>query len=54
MQDFDRYSFTIEENDLVRVLKDAQKNGYPPLVIINGEYYNVQFNVKENTDGKTD
>lgn len=53
MQDFNRYSFTIEENDLVRVLKDAQKNGYPPLVIINGEYYNVQFNREENTDERS-
>lgn len=53
MQDFNRYNFTINENELVRVLKDAQKNGYPPLVIINGEYYNVQFNVEENTDERS-
>lgn len=52
MQDFTRYSFTLRENDIVRVMKDAQKNGYSPLVIINGEYYNVEFESEDKTDEK--
>lgn len=52
MQNFERYNFTLRENDIVRVMKDAQKNGYSPLVIINGEYYNVEFESEDKTDEK--
>lgn len=43
MQDFSNYSFTIKEADLLRVLKDAASHGYQPLVMINGEFYNLEL-----------
>ena len=43
MSDYNLYDFTIREADLLRVLKDAASHGYQPLVMINGEFYNLEL-----------
>ena len=46
MQDFNRYNYTIKESDLLRVLKDAAAHGCKPIVIINGEFYDVELDAE--------
>ena len=38
----DRY-ITLTEQNIVEVIRDAQRHGYGATVIINGEYYNVRM-----------
>ena len=52
MQDFKKYNYTIKENDLLMILKEYEKQGGMPLIIMNGEYYNIAFET-EKTDKKT-
>lgn len=55
MSDYNQYDFTIREEDLLRVLKDAAAHGYEPMVIINGMYYNVKLkNIPSATLGGED
>ena len=46
MQDFQRYDYTIREDDILRVLRDAAAHGYTPTVIINGEFYDVELDAE--------
>lgn len=46
MSDYNRYDFTIREADLLRVLKDAAAHGCKPMVIINGEFYDVKLDAE--------
>lgn len=48
MQDFRRYSYTIEIDKLEETAREVIKAGYSVTVIINGEYYEV------TDDGKSD
>lgn len=43
MQCNNNYNYTIKEKDLLRILKEYEKRGGEPLVILNGEFYNIQF-----------
>ena len=43
MSDYNNYNFTIRGTDLLRVLQDAASHGCQPLIIINGEFYNVEL-----------
>ena len=35
--------FTIKEQDIIKTLKNARAAGYPPMIIINGLYYDIKF-----------
>lgn len=41
MQDFSRYSYTIQIDDLKETVMKAIEGGYSVSVVINGEYYDV-------------
>ncbi len=43
MQYNNNYNYTIKEKDLLRILKEYEKRGGEPLVILNGEFYNILF-----------
>lgn len=43
MSDYNSYSFTIQEADVLRVLRDAAAHGYKPHVMINGMMYDVEL-----------
>ena len=43
MSDYNRYSFTVKEDDVLRVLHDAASAGVQPLLYINGMFYNVEL-----------
>lgn len=43
MSDYNLYSFTIKEEDLLRVLHDAKDHGYNAYVLINGMHYAVKL-----------
>lgn len=45
MSDYNMYNFTLEEADLLRVLKQAAVDGCKPCVIINGMYYDINLNL---------
>ena len=44
-----QYTFT--EKELLAKLREAHQAGYEPLIIINGEYYEIQW---DNTKGEGD
>ena len=46
-------NYTIHIDELVKKITAANNSGYTPLVVINGEYYNIVFpeDVKEKEDG---
>ena len=52
MQINNNYDYTIKEKDVIKMLKDYAKIGGEPLIIMNGEYYNIAFET-EKTDKKT-
>lgn len=43
MDTYIKFNHTIDESNLLDVLHDAASHGYMSLVIINGEYYNVNL-----------
>ena len=43
MQDFTMYDYTIKENKLLETLKEMHVHGYEPMIIINGEYYDIEW-----------
>lgn len=43
MDTYSRWNHCIEENDLLRILRDAASHGYNSIVVINGEYYTVKL-----------
>ena len=43
MQDFSRYSYIIQINDLEKIVGKAIKGGWPVSVVINGEYYDIDI-----------
>lgn len=47
MSDYNRYDFTIREADLLQVLHDAAAHGCRPMVIINGEFYDVELDAEK-------
>ena len=52
MSDYNLFNFTLREADVLRVLRDAATNGYRPLIMINGMFYNVELdNVLPATPG---
>ena len=46
MSDYNLYSFTIAEEDILRVLRDAVSAGCKPLLLINGMFYNIKIDAK--------
>lgn len=50
MSDYSRYNFTIKEADLLRVLREADADGYKPLIIINGMYYDLELEPAPSAD----
>ena len=43
MDTYTKFNHTIDESKLLDVLHDAASHGYVSLVVINGEYYNVNL-----------
>lgn len=43
MQDFVNYNYTIKIQDLEKTAKRVIESGYSFLVVINGEYYDIQI-----------
>lgn len=43
MSDYNRYSFTVKEEDILRVLHDAASAGVQPMLYINGMFYTVEL-----------
>ena len=41
MQDFRKYNYTIQLDELQQIIQTAINRGYSAQVIINGEYYNI-------------
>ena len=52
MQDFSRYPYTIQINDLEETVMKAIKGGYSVSVVINGEYYDVDIDGSKLKDWK--
>ena len=52
MQDFKKYSYTIQLDKLQQVIKEAIKAGYNAQVIINGEYYDIAPETDTENGGK--
>ena len=52
MSDYKLYpgAFTIKEADVLRVLKEAAAAGYPPMLYINGMYYDIQLDTDAAPD----
>ena len=42
MQDFTRYSYSIQIDKLPETIREATKAGYKAYVIINGEIYDIK------------
>lgn len=40
-------NYTVGIEKLADVLKEAARAGYTPLVLINGEYYTIDFSEKD-------
>ena len=43
MSDYNLYSFTLKEADILRVLREAVSLGLHPRIIINGMFYDIQM-----------
>ena len=43
MSDYNLYSFTLREGDILRVLREAVSLGLRPQIIINGMFYDVSM-----------
>ena len=43
MQDFVNYNYTIKIQDLEKTAQKVIESGYSFLVVINGEYYDIQI-----------
>jgi len=41
MQDFENYNYTIKISDVEKAIRAAFDFGVEPLIIINGEYYDI-------------
>ena len=41
MQDFESYNYTIKLSEIEKVIRKAIDFGVEPLIIINGEYYDI-------------
>ena len=50
MQDFTTYSYNINLSDIEKVLSNVINKGYEPLILINGEYYNIITSNEEGSD----
>ena len=47
MQDYFDYNFTVNINDVIKLIQSAADNGYPALLYINGMYYNIDLGEKK-------
>lgn len=43
MQDFSRYPYIIQINDLEETARKVINGGWPIFVVINGEYYDIDI-----------
>ena len=43
MQDFENYNYTIKISDVEKAIRAALDFGVEPIIIINGEYYDIDM-----------
>ena len=53
MDEYRKYGFSVNEGDILTVLKDAVRAGVEPMLYINGMYYTVNIDagpVQDSSD----
>ena len=51
MSDYNLYDFTINSDEqLLEAVHNAAKHGYPPMVLINGMYYELPYLKEKDGD----